>query len=229
MDTGRTLRRPIVALAAAVVLLTVGTVLLVAPAPQGSVPAASGQTHAVSLDPAVAGTAGRDDLDAALRTMTVDDRGVARGPMRWETDTVGVHVAGHTGPDAIAGIDEVLSWLTGTTGVHFHRTADADTAGIHVQLEIGVAPHAILHPDGSRLRRVDATWDPTHRWAARWQWEELLHAAGPYGDWGPDGAIISKDQTAVAPSDFDSWILKALYQADPLDTSTITGTLRRLQ
>jgi len=189
------------------------------------IPSPADGQPAVVMSRDVVGDAARGDVDAAVKALTVTDDGIAGDALRWEQDTVHVRIDGASATsERIDAIDRVLAWLQQATGVTFTRTGDGQ-AEVVVTLEAGRQPRSLLHRDGHALRRVEVQWDPTHPHAGRWMWEELLHAAGPYGDWGPDGAIIAADQDAARPSDFDRWLLEGLYAADTLDDADLRAGL----
>jgi hypothetical protein len=185
--------------------------------------AADGDNDAPStpLSQCSAGTAEAGDIKAATAVLEQTDAGRTMSMARWEIETVRVQVTGYDVDDvALALIDDALLWLTDTTGTAFIR----DMAGpVTVDLTAGNRPRATSTVRGSTIHESTVTWDPTREGACRWTYEELGQMAGALGDHGPVGALFSVDQSADGPSAFDSWLLRALYDApNAMRTDIIT-------
>lgn len=217
---------PAAALVAFAGLAASGQLLPAVPSLAASQPVGTGATATggTTADAAAAGPAPRGDVDAAVKALTVNDAGEPGQALRWEQPQVAVRVDGDADARQLAAIDEVLTWLSQASGVAFRRVGDGP-GEVRVTLGAGRPPRAQLHSDGQALTQVAVQWDPDHYHADRWMWEELLHAAGPYGDWGPDGAVVAVDQTAARASDFDRWLLEGLYGADTLDAAGLRASL----
>jgi hypothetical protein len=163
------------------------------------------------------------ELDAALKVLTLLDDGRPYETSRWHGD-VSVSVEGEGLDGAtLSGIDETLAWLTEITGVRFYRVSG--DARLRVVLAPGAAPKAALWAAGGRINSGEVSWDPTHPWAERWRWEELIHAAGPAGDHGPGDAVLSTTQSATTPQVFDRWVLASLYAARSTSVEDLTTAL----
>jgi hypothetical protein len=174
----------------------------------------------------VAGDAPRGDVDAALSSLTRTDGGQYRGAVRWDRSQIHVSVVGDAADaTALAELDQVLLWLSDASEIDVHRVSGR-TGDIVVTLARGAAPSARIQPSNGTIVAASAQWDPTHPWSARWQWEEMLHVMGPYGDHGPAGSVLSSDQQATSPSDFDRWVIEALYGSDSTGDAALRAALQ---
>lgn len=169
------------------------------------------------------GSAVRGDVAAAVAAVTTDDDGRGWGVMRWEQPRVGVTVTGDLAEEAAGHyqVDATLAWMSATTGIAFERGGE----DLVIELVAGSSPHGSGDVVGGVIQRATVQWDPSHPHACRWAFEEVAQVSGVPGDHGPAGSILSTDQSALGPSDFDAWVLSSLYRADGRDVDALRRAL----
>ena len=156
------------------------------------------------------------EVDAAIEILTVNDDGTRYETAgRWRQDTVIVTVTGDQATaEVLAEIDDALVWMSETTGLQFIRI-DQGGGDIDVTVDSDKLPRARQRLEGDTIFDASATWNTSYGpWRIRWMWEELVHTAGPVGDYGPADTLFNDDMQAGGATDFDRWMIEGLYLAD---------------
>lgn len=156
------------------------------------------------------------DFAMATAILTRPDAGPSGKTVRWDRDVVGVHVdlPAHYDQRMFEAVDEALVWLTEVTGTRFVEVDDPASAQIKVVGKSGDGGRATAtaSPDAKTLMSATVRIGCCRE---RVVWEELGQIAGAFGDRGDDRSIFSNSRERSTPSQFDEWVLRALYLAPP--------------
>lgn len=155
------------------------------------------------------------DVDMALRVLFEPDSGhTISGSVRWAKSQVSYSVAlDGFPPSYIAEVDNAFAWASTHTGLTFVRTdGPADIVIDSKSKGDGGLVRVVVGPGGGPIRGAHITLGCCR---VRTVYEEILQALGPLGDHADSRSVFAQDRTATAPSDFDAWVLSALYSLPP--------------
>ena len=173
-------------------------------------------------------TASRElfDVRMAVEVLTRPDNGPAGRTVRWAGPTVTYRITlGAYPPDFVDEVRTALSWASAVTGLDLQEVAGPAQLEVVQKDGNGAFTSGTLGEDWS-LTSVRVELGCCR---VRPVWEDVLQAFGPFGDRADGRSIFSQSRTRDLPSDFDAWLLRALYQVpEGSSPGEVSEALRRI-